>query len=309
MPKLTDTATEIGSSAAGAIVLHKTAFQTRHDILHDTKMAKAGVETIDRIKNHNALRRGTHMEPAVASWAHEVLEDMVKGKIDMWEPRDSFRRPDLRIASSVDRVINLHHNQLILTNKMQVTYTFEGEGICEVKTDYYHQGKPKPEWIFQVLHQLVCTSLGWGIIVCADQKGKLNIYPVPKDERLIEVMLKAYQEFWELVDTDGEYPPIADNDDIKPVDITERLPETNSDLAQMCRDYLTAAAEESKWKKLKGEQKEGIVYALDALGVEHAELPGFVIKSVTVTKPRKQMVETDEMIESHSFTLKEVSCE
>ena len=108
MPKLTDTATEIGSSAAGAIVLHKTAFQTRHDILHETKMAKAGVETIDRIKNHNAIRRGTHMEPAVAAWAHEILEDMVKGKIDMWEPREPFRRADLRIASSVDRSARLH---------------------------------------------------------------------------------------------------------------------------------------------------------------------------------------------------------
>lgn len=33
MPKLTITAEEIGSSDAGAIVLHQTTFATRHDVL------------------------------------------------------------------------------------------------------------------------------------------------------------------------------------------------------------------------------------------------------------------------------------
>ena len=93
------------------------------------------------------------------------------------------------------------------------------------------------------------------------------------------------------------------------VDITEMLPQTNQDVAQLCSDYLKASAEESAWKKTKAEVKDAIVVALDSLGVERARLPGFEIKSVTVTKPKKEMVETGETYESLSFSVKEVSSE
>ena len=42
MPKLTKIGYEIGSSEAGAIVLHKTSFQTRHEVLHKHKLAGRG---------------------------------------------------------------------------------------------------------------------------------------------------------------------------------------------------------------------------------------------------------------------------
>ena len=62
MPKLTRTGYEIGSSEAGAIVLHKTSFQTRHEVLQKHKLARAGVEAIDEVRNQRALRRGTHLK-------------------------------------------------------------------------------------------------------------------------------------------------------------------------------------------------------------------------------------------------------
>ena len=66
MPKLTKTGYEIGSSEAGAIVLHQTSFQTRHEVLRKHKLARAGVETINEVRNEFALRRGTHLESGVA---------------------------------------------------------------------------------------------------------------------------------------------------------------------------------------------------------------------------------------------------
>jgi len=86
MPKLTRTGYEIGSSEAGAIVLHKTSFQTRHEVLQKHKLARAGVESIDEVRYERALRRGTHLEPSVASWANEEIERLSGGDAIMFEP-------------------------------------------------------------------------------------------------------------------------------------------------------------------------------------------------------------------------------
>ena len=83
---------------------------------------------------------------------------------------------------------------------------------------------------------MVCAELDWAIIACFDQHFKMHFYPVLRDQALIDVMLKAYAEFWHLVDTDGDYPPIEGAEPDKLVDISEMLPKTNHDLQAMCAD-------------------------------------------------------------------------
>lgn len=305
MPKLTKDGVEIGSSEGPTIVLHKNKFgDTRQAKLDKFKKVRAGVELLpDRPRNPGALRRGTHLEYSVGTWAQEELEIMTSGAVEMYEPTEAFRDEGLKIASSVDRIIKLEEN-LELEG-----HVFKGEGIMEIKTDFYHQGKPHAEWLIQVHHQMICTGLPWGIVACMDQHGKLHFYPVPFEKQLAEVMLDAYGQFWHLVETDGDYPPVAEAPKAELVDITDMLPQTNQDLEQLCADYLKASAEETAWRKTKAEVKDAIVFCLDALDVEHAKLPGFVIKSETVTKPKKQMVETGEVYETISFSVKEASGE
>ena len=79
-------------------------------------------------------------------------------------------------------------------------------------------------------------------------------------------MILAFAEFWELVKSDGEYPPIAEAEKPEFIDISDLLPETNSDLAQLCGDYLKASAEERMWKKTKEGIRDGIEQCMDALG-------------------------------------------
>jgi hypothetical protein len=129
---------------------------------------------------------------------------------------------------------------------------------------------------------MICSDIKWGIIACMDQSGKLHFYPVPYNDQLVAAMLKAYEEFWHLVRTDGEYPDEAAKPEAEVIDITELLPKTNADLEQLCADYLKASAEANAWSKTKSE---------------------------TVNKPKKRMVETGEFIESLSFSVKEVSGE
>ena len=308
MPKLTKTGYEIGSSEAGAIVLHKTTFQNRIEVLRKHKLARAGVEELDEVRNQNALRRGTHLEAGVASWAQERLEEMTGGTVSMFEPDVAYRKEDMGIASSVDRIIRLS-DALHLEKADGSVAIHEGEGIMEVKTDFYHHNRPKPEWVMQVMHQMLCTDLRWGIIACMDQGGKLHFYPVEFDPNMANAMILAFAEFWELVKSDGEYPPIAQ--DAKPefIDISDLLPETNSDVAQLCGDYLKASAEERMWKKTKQGIRDGIEQCMDALGVEHAKLPGFEITSTEVFKEKKKMLPTGEMAPSFKFAIKEISYE
>ena len=143
MPKLTRTGYEIGSSEAGAIVLHKTSFQTRHEVLRRHKLARAGVEAIDEIRNERALRRGTHLEPSVATWANEEIERLSGGRAVMFEPDTAYRKEGLGIASSIDRIIEITE-PLTLEKHDGGEVTLMGQGIVEIKTDFYHSDKPKP---------------------------------------------------------------------------------------------------------------------------------------------------------------------
>ena len=308
MPKLTKTGYEIGSSEAGAIVLHQTSFQTRHEVLRKHKLARAGVETIDEVRNEFALRRGTHLESGVASLANEEIERLSGGDAIMFEPTEAYRREGLGVASSIDRIIELTE-PLTLPKVDGDNVTVHGQGIVEIKTDFYHHDKPKPEWVIQVMHQMFCAELNWAIIACMCQKGRLHLYPILWDAQLVEKMVDAYAEFWELVKTDGEYPPIAEKDKPEYVDITEVLTESNQDLQQLCADYHKAAGEERQWKKTKDEVKFAITLALDSLGVEYARIPGYQIKAATQTKEKKQSIGTGEFYEALSFTIKETSNE
>jgi hypothetical protein len=308
MPKLTKTGWEIGSSEAGAIVLHKTAFQTRHEVLHNHKMAKAGVETIDRAETA-AMRRGNALEGGVADWASLEIRIQTGVENNVWEPTEPFKIKELGIASSIDRLIEVNEPMHLPTLDGDIV-EMDGVGVLEIKTDFYHHNKPKEEWVIQVAHQMLCADLEWAIIACLSQTGKLHLYPVQRSVAMERVMKDAYKEFWHLVDTDGEYPPIdVSTNEVSAVDLVEVLPETHGDVALICNDYLRASSEAANWNKTKKELKEKLCDVLDRLEIEKGSLPNYEIKSVYTKKPKKKMVETDEVVESHTFSVKEISNE
>ena len=308
MPKLTKTGYEIGSSEAGAIVLHKTSFQPRHEVLRKHKLARAGVETIEEVRNERALRRGTHLEPSVASWANEEIERLSGGDAIMFEPTEAYRKEGLGIASSLDRIIELSE-PITLDKHDGGQATLMGQGIVEIKTDFYHNDKPKQEWIIQVMHQMFCAEMSWAIIACMCQRGKLHLYPVEWDAMMVEIMADCYAEFWNLVKEDGEYPPIAEDSKPEYKDISKHLEKTNQDLGDLCADYLKWVAAERAARTEKEKLKEGITMCLDSLDVEYAKIPGFQIKAASQPRERKTQIGTGEFYDSVSFAIKETSNE
>ena len=308
MPKLTKTGWEIGSSEAGAIILHKTAFATRHDVLQNHKLARAGVETIDRAETP-AMRRGNALEGGVANWASGEIKILTGVSNKIWEPTQPYQIEELGIASSIDRFIEVEE-AIFLPDMDDKAVEMEGIGILEIKTDFYHHDKPKDEWVVQVAHQMLCSDVDWAIIACLTQKGKLKLYPIQRSSGIELLMRDAYLEFWNLVETDGEYPPIeTTKNKQESVDLVKVLPDTHGDLALICNDYLRASSEANNWNKTKKELKQNIADILDSIQAEEATLNNYEIKSAYEMKPKKRMVETDEVVESHSFSIKEISNE
>lgn len=305
MPKLTKTGWEIGSSEAGAIVLMKTAFQTRDEVLRKHKLARAEVETVDTIKNQWALKRGNFLEPAISDMAEDRINEMCEVPCHMFEPDGAFKKEELGIASSIDRILELG-SPLTLTNYDGSKITFSGTGICEIKSDAFHHGRPKTEWQIQVMHQMLCADLDWGMIAVFDQNFKLSFYPVERSSHLIGAMMDAYAEFWELVNADGEYPVILDEGP-EYTDIADGHAQTNTDLSDLCADYMKASAEARAWTKTKDGIKEALVLALDAMQLTHVKVGDFKIKSEVVRKQKRKMVATDDFTETQTFSIKETS--
>ena len=312
MPKLTKTGYELGSSESAPVVLMKTAYQTNQDVLmkHRDKINK--VERIDDFRNSTflsnpkALRRGTHLEQGVADWALEELQ-ILNGhsSITTYEPQSSFQNIPEKMGASIDRIIEVSEVPMQIEDTNGDMVSFMGTGIMEIKTDFYHQGKLKPEWLIQVHHQMICSGLTWGLVACLDQKGGLNFYPIEKNDALCTVIVEKIQEFWSLIESGADYPEIKEKDDSKFVEIETLLEKTNHDFEQLCSDYTTASSEARKWTKTKDEIKSGIQDILDTLGLSHAKFQNFEIISETKLKEKKKMVGTGEMQESYTFSLKE----
>ena len=306
MPKLTKTGYEIGSSEAPAIVLGKTVFNTNQEVLTNHRDAINKVERIENFRNPKALRRGTHLEHGVAEWAKEELEILnAHSNITMYEPREVFQNIGEKMGASIDRVIEISEVPIQIEDTNGDLVTFMGTGIMEIKTDFYHQGKIKPEWLIQVHHQMICSGLTWGLVACLDQKGGINFYPVDKNDALCTVIVEKISEFWSLIESGGDYPAFSEKDKPELVDIEEKLVNSNHDFEQLCSDYTTASSEARKWSKTKDEVKSAIQDVLDTLRLTHAKFQNFEIISETKLKEKKKMIGTGEMQESYSFSLKE----
>lgn len=309
MPKFTKTGYEVGSSESATIVLMETPYETNQDVLNRHRDKLNNVERIDdhKIKNSSALRRGLHLESSVADWGKEELEILnPNSTISMYEPQSSFQNLPEKMGASIDRIIEVSEVPIKLQDNNDEVFSFTGTGIVEIKTDFYHKGKLRPEWLIQVHHQMICSNLSWGIVFCMDQKGSINFYPINKNEKLCTLIADKIREFWHLIDTGADYP-IIQKQSKDFVDIEHMLEKSNHDFEQLCNDYTSASGEARKWSKTKDEIKSSIQDIMDTLGITHAKFLNYEIVSETKIKQKKKMVNTGETYESYAFTLKEIN--
>lgn len=305
MPKLTQKGYEGGSSEAPVVVLGKTSYNNNQQLLEGHRDALNKVTKLDDHKRQAvALRRGNHLEPGVADWTLDELKyDNPNSNISMHEPKEAFRFPDAKMGASIDRIVDVKESPIIF-NRDGEEFVFQDQGIIEIKTDFYHQDRLRPEWVIQVHHQFVCSGLDWGIVACMSQKGQLHLYPITMNENLCKVIIDKWKEFWDHIKNNTDYPPIEEKiADF--VDLKEALPETNHDFATMLSNYVEASQNERKWKRTKDHAKSAIADALDGLQITHGKYENYEVVSEMIEKTRTKQVQTDEKYESHKFSVKE----
>ena len=150
MPKFTQTGYEVGSSESPAIVLMETPYETNQDVLTRHRDKRNNVERIDtfRQRNPEALLRGNCLEAGVADWGKEKLEiQNPNSTITMYEPQSSFQNIPEKMGASIDRIIEISEVPIELEDGNGETFSFIGSGIAEIKTDFYHRGVLRPEWL------------------------------------------------------------------------------------------------------------------------------------------------------------------
>ena len=304
--KKTITGEELGASETPSVVLTVDAYgNTRDETLDKHRKAAAGVEVVKtKAFNKNALVRGTYLEHAIVPWFLEMLkEDGIECTAE--EPTDAFRIKEERLGATLDRILTVPEGFEVVINDL----VLRGKGVLEVKTDFYHQDKCKPDWMIQVHQQMMCANLPWAIVLVMTQQGKLKTYAFMKDEKLCEEILFATRQFWQLFDSDGEYPPVEKPSEAGLVEITEEpKPGDNLDLIQVLTDYQKANAEARSWKKVADENKDILIMHMDRIGADIMNVGSFKVKAVTTQKPKRTMVEVPgEFIDSTSFSVKEVS--
>lgn len=264
MPKFTITGKEIGSSECGAIVLGKTAWLTRQQVLDNTKKARNNsVDISEKNFESSAARRGNRLEPFVGQMASEDLG------VDITYPDHAHRNEQLRIGASIDAIITNDTNLTIANPLDGKLITFPAsDGIMEIKTDTDHRGVPKPEWVIQVHHQMLCSGIEWAVIAVFTQKMEIKIYPIVKNEETITQIKTAIKEFWHLVDNDMDYAEVVEKETQGVVDLSFYADKINAKFSSLCEDYIRSNNEAKHWSKIASEIKDTIIVHMESINVE-----------------------------------------
>ena len=302
MPKFTQVGKEIGSSECPAIVLGKTAYTTNQKVLDNHRATIAGVEKLNEYRPSQAQDRGNFLEEGIAKWACKQLH----ASFEM--PEFAHQNKEHKMGASIDAIISSDLGINITDPITQEDYTFNGDGILEIKTDFYHMDKVREEWVIQVHHQMICSGYNWGIVAVLNQKGHLKIYPVPRNEELIDKIIFKVNEFWSLVDSDEDYAPLKEPV-VEAVNLVELLKDSNQDLDELCGDYLQCMAEASRKTKEAQNIKDGIIIQLESIGVERGYTKNYVLKSQDIMRKKRKQIETNEEVPGHIFSIKEISHE
>lgn len=304
MAKHTLTGYELGCSELPPLLLRKTAFQTRQQVFDKQWKAKSGVESIEHFRNQHALDRGNFLQDGIADWALFELQKLTSAKLTQFEPKDAFRLIDIKLGATLDNVLTIHDGVLPFVHD-DVTYEFEGNINHETKTDFYHNGVLKPDWIIQANGQMLCSGLRQTIFSVLAQDGKLHLYPVLFDEQLAEKIIEVVKDFWDRIDAGENYPDLEEEPQKDYEDLTLYLNKTNRNLDELCSSLVQVRAESNALSKQAKKIQQDIVGVMESLGVTHGRTDTYEIVSEMVTKPKKQMVDTGETQESISFKVKE----
>lgn len=281
--KATNDAIEIGASKVPAIVLGETPFQTNEEIRQLLLNAKKGILTDGPKIYSDAIDRGNYLEDGIAQWAYHKLQALCNPdvQINLDFDKDARRKPEEKMGASLDGVLEVEGGELTIPNPNGKDLIVTSFGCLEIKTDGHDDGPPRPDQVIQLQTQMYCSDFHWGVIAKLGPKFKFNLYPYPRDEKLINIIREKVKDLWHKVDNDIPYPEIVKP---KPTVIDLNQHEMKSQLVQMITDWQQCSQEKTKWANLQDELEDTIKAIMEEVGAEYAELANFKINYPVVTR-------------------------
>lgn len=223
---------------------------------------------LEKIGEHNE-----DINSEAAYWGNE-LEDLVARE---YSKRTGYRvrRHNFLLQHPQYPFLQANVDRIIIDKE-------RGNGVLECKTaneytkKYWEDDEVPPSYYLQVQHYLGVTGLKWGAIAVLIGGQDFRIYPIERDEEIIETIIKEATFFWneyveqkKMPPADGSkatsdflnnlYPETKENDIALPTDALALIEQYEQAKEQAAYFDEVKKEAENKLKALLGENEIGLL--------------------------------------------------
>lgn len=240
-------ASHIGASEV-AVILGVSPYKSAFTLWHEKKgLVPVGESGI-------AARVGLALEPLLTEFyeQQEGIEVLDPGPYTVFEhPAYPWFRctPDRILMASDGRIVRAVELKTI------------GEYVAKQLRD----GEPPLGYQVQLQAQMEILGCGFGDLACLIGNRKFEVFHFSRHDRLIEQMLRAVREFWDLLQ--GDEPPPTDNSYSTATTLKALHPDDNGEVAPMsdgvCDLFCAYRSTQAQIKGLE-EQLQGYKNAITA---------------------------------------------
>lgn len=188
-----------------------------------------------------ASRVGLALEPLLTEF-YEASEG-----IEVWNPGDYtvYQHPDYPwFTCTPDRVLMNPAGQIVRAIELKTI----GENVARQLRD----GEPPLGYQVQLQAQMEILGCGFGDLACLIGNRKFEVFHFTRHDRLIEAMLRAVREFWDLLQ--GDEPPAVDGSVSTAVTLKALHPDDNGETVPLSHD---TAAHYAAYRRIQ-EQIKGL---------------------------------------------------
>lgn len=260
------------NASAAATLFDEHPFTTLTDVVR-SKLTPA-----DEPFSNDAMRRGTHLEPAIANWWSD------EHGIAVYEPDVLYVRGEW--MATLDRRIVGNETDAV-----------------EIKTTARYVSRPEPHWVWQCQAQMYCADLERVHLVVLDASMRLQTFVIERDEQAIaELVERAHQVMCYLA-VDQWPPSVPKSTEV--LRHTDRVVELTLSAAETFTAWLAVREQLHELEQLETAHKAALVELLG--DAQAATIEGVPV--LTFRSHSRSSIDLDRLRKEHADLAAELSTE